>query len=161
MYQYLMQRLEQSNLKQYEISNFGKIGHESTHNKVYWLNEEYYGFGAGASGYVDGVRYTNLNPVRHYIDAINKNQRPILTQTEPTFEEKMEEEMFLGLRMNQGVNIERFKYKFGLPIESVFGQTIENLLGRNLLQKQQQNISLTERGKVIGNEVFEAFLLNL
>ena len=72
MYQYLMQRLEQSNLKQYEISNFGKIGHESTHNKVYWLNEEYYGFGAGASGYVDGVRYTNLNPVRHYIDAINK-----------------------------------------------------------------------------------------
>lgn len=161
MYQYLMQRLEQSNLKQYEISNFGKIGHESTHNKVYWLNEEYYGFGAGASGYVDGVRYTNLNPVRHYIDAINKNQRPILTQTEPTFEEKMEEEMFLGLRMNQGVNTERFKYKFGLPIESVFGQTIENLLGRNLLQKQQQNISLTERGKVIGNEVFEAFLLNL
>ncbi|MGX0909731.1 radical SAM family heme chaperone HemW [Staphylococcus caprae] len=161
MYQYLMQRLEQSNLKQYEISNFGKIGHESTHNKVYWLNEEYYGFGAGASGYVDGVRYTNLNPVRHYIDAINKNEQPILTQTEPTFEEKMEEEMFLGLRMNQGVNTERFKYKFGLPIESVFGQTIENLLGRNLLQKQQQNISLTERGKVIGNEVFEAFLLNL
>ena len=67
--------------------------------------------------------------------------------------------MFLGLRMNQGVNTERFKYKFGLPIESVFGQTIENLLGRNLLQKQQQNISLTERGKVIGNEVFEAFYL--
>ena len=95
MYQYLMQRLEQSNLKQYEISNFGKIGHEST--IISLLAEEYYGFGAGASGYVDGVRYTNLNPVRHYIDAINKNEQPILTQTEPTFEEKMEEEMFLGL----------------------------------------------------------------
>ena len=82
MYQYLMQRLEQSNLKQYEISNFGKIGHESTHNKVYWLNEEYYGFGAGASGYVDGVRYTNLNPVRHYIDAINKMNLYLLKQNQ-------------------------------------------------------------------------------
>lgn len=46
--------------------------------------------------------------------------------------------MFLGLRMNQGVNTERFKYKFGLPIESVFGQTIENLLGRNLLQNNNK-----------------------
>ena len=42
--------------------------------KVYWLNEEYYGFGAGASGYVNGVRYTNLNPVNHYIKAINEGK---------------------------------------------------------------------------------------
>ena len=57
--------------KQYEISTLLKLINESDHNKVYWFNEEYYGFGAGASGYVEGERYTNLNPVRHYIDAIN------------------------------------------------------------------------------------------
>lgn len=71
-----MERMKNSPFHQYEISNFGKLNHESNHNKVYWLNEEYYGFGAGASGYVNGVRYTNLNPVNHYIKAINegKNQ---------------------------------------------------------------------------------------
>lgn len=161
MYQYLMKRLADSNLNQYEISNFGKEGHESTHNKVYWMNEEYYGFGAGASGYVDGIRYTNLNPVNHYIKAINNNNKPILTQHRPSFEEKMEEEMFLGLRMNQGVNINRFENKFGVSIEKIFGQTINQLIKRGLLFKNNQDLSLTERGKVIGNEVFEAFLLNL
>lgn len=161
MYQYLMKRLEDSNLNQYEISNFGKKGHESTHNKVYWLNEEYYGFGAGASGYVDGVRYTNLNPVNHYIKAIYNNEEPILTKNTPTFEERMEEEMFLGLRMNQGVSISIFKRKFGINIEEVFGQTITDLINRNLLENKCGYISLTERGKVIGNEVFEAFLLNV
>ena len=58
---------------------------------------------------MDGVRYTNLNPVNHYIKAIYNNEEPILTKNTPTFEERMEEEMFLGLRMNQGVSISRFK----------------------------------------------------
>lgn len=88
---------ENSPFHQYEISNFGKLNHESNHNKVYWLNEEYYGFGAGASGYVNGVRYTNLNPVNHYIKAINEGKKPILSETSPTYNERMEEEMFLGL----------------------------------------------------------------
>ena len=61
MYQLLMSKIEQSPFHQYEISNFALDDHESEHNKVYWFNEEYYGFGAGASGYVDGVRYTNIN----------------------------------------------------------------------------------------------------
>ena len=64
--------------------------------------------------------------------------------------------MFLGLRMNQGVSISRFK-KFGINIEEVFGQTITDLINRNLLENKCGYISLTERGKVIGNEVFEAF----
>lgn len=161
MYQYLMNTLENTPFKQYEISNFAKNNHESYHNKVYWLNEEYYGFGAGASGYVNGVRYTNLNPVQHYINKVNNDEKPILTSNTPTFEEKMEEEMFLGLRMNKGVSREKFYLKFNVSIDKVFGYTIDSLKTKELLKEQDGYISLTERGKVIGNEVFEAFLLNI
>ncbi|MFC0137242.1 coproporphyrinogen III oxidase [Staphylococcus petrasii] len=161
MYQYLMKSLASTQFHQYEISNFAKPGHESEHNKVYWLNEEYYGFGAGASGYVNGERYSNLNPVQHYINAINNGKRPILTSNFPTFEEKMEEEMFLGLRMNKGVNRQTFENKFNVSLNEVFGQTINQLKNKHLLKENNDYISLTERGKVIGNEVFEAFLLNI
>ena len=86
MYQLLMSKIEQSPFHQYEISNFALDDHESEHNKVYWFNEEYYGFGAGASGYVDGVRYTNINPVNHYIKAINKESKAILVSNKPSFD---------------------------------------------------------------------------
>lgn len=160
MYQLLMSKIEHSPFHQYEISNFALDNHESEHNKVYWLNEEYYGFGAGASGYVDGVRYTNINPVNHYIKAINKKNKAILVSNKPTLTERMEEEMFLGLRLNEGVNSQKFKNKFDQSIENVFGQTIEDLKNRQLLVEKSGSIALSERGKVIGNEVFEAFLIN-
>lgn len=160
MYQLLMSKIEQSPFHQYEISNFALDGHESEHNKVYWFNEEYYGFGAGASGYVDGVRYTNINPVKHYIKAINKESKAILVSNKPSLTERMEEEMFLGLRLNEGVSSSRFQKKFDQSIESVFGQTINNLKEKELILEKNDAIALTKRGKVIGNEVFEAFLIN-
>lgn len=160
MYQTLMHKIEDSKFHQYEISNFAIEGHESEHNKVYWLNEEYYGFGAGASGYTNGVRYTNVNPVNHYIKAIANQKEPILTETRPTTNEQMEEEMFLGLRLNCGVNKNKFNEKFNTTIDRIFGQTIIELKNRKLIEETQDYIYLTERGKVIGNEVFEAFLLN-
>ncbi|SCS24804.1 radical SAM family heme chaperone HemW [Staphylococcus caeli] len=160
MYEYLVERMKQSSLHQYEISNFGKKGHESEHNKVYWKNEGYYGFGAGASGYVNGERYSNVNPVNHYIKKIQNNERPILESTFPTKSEQMEEEMFLGLRMNQGVSKKRFYEKFNQSIEEVYGQTILDLKQRELINDQQGYLMMTERGKVIGNYIFEAFLLN-
>ncbi|MCR4455842.1 radical SAM family heme chaperone HemW [Aeromonas salmonicida] len=160
MYQTLMHKIEDSRFHQYEISNFAIDGHESEHNKVYWKNEEYYGFGAGASGYTNGVRYTNVNPVNHYIKAITNQEDPILTETRPTTNEQMEEEMFLGLRLNCGVNKNKFNEKFNTTIDQIFGQTIISLKNRKLIEETQDYIYLTERGKVIGNEVFEAFLLN-
>ncbi|MEE5756307.1 oxygen-independent coproporphyrinogen III oxidase, partial [Streptococcus pneumoniae] len=89
------------------------------------------------------------------------NERPLLESTRPTKNEQMEEEMFLGLRMNQGVNKARFKEKFDLSIDEVYGTTIEDLLKRELIVDNQGFISMTERGKVIGNLVFESFLLNV
>lgn len=161
MYEYLLKRMHETELHQYEISNFGKKGHESEHNKVYWKNEGYYGFGAGASGYVNGERYNNVNPVNHYIKKIQNNERPILDSVYPTESEQMEEEMFLGLRMNQGVSRKRFNQKFNKTIDDVYDEAIKDLKQRKLIYDTGDYISLTERGKVIGNLVFEAFLLNV
>ncbi|WP_342610340.1 radical SAM family heme chaperone HemW [Staphylococcus hsinchuensis] len=161
MYDYLLHRMERSSMHQYEISNFGKEGHESEHNKVYWRNEGYYGFGAGASGYVDGERYTNVNPVNHYIKKIKSNERPLLRSEFPTKVEQMEEEMFLGLRMNEGVSKQRFYDKFGQTIEDIYGSSLTQLLDQHLIKEENNHLKLTDRGKVVGNLVFESFLLNI
>ncbi|MGW7906715.1 radical SAM family heme chaperone HemW [Staphylococcus pseudoxylosus] len=161
MYEYLIERMNKSDLHQYEISNFGKVGHESEHNKVYWKNEGYYGFGAGASGYVNGERYSNVNPVNHYIKKIKNNERPILQSTYPKKTEQMEEEMFLGLRMNKGVSKNRFFEKFDQTVEQVYEKSLKDLTQKGLIVEKDDYISMTDRGKVVGNLVFESFLLNV
>lgn len=158
MYQLLMAKIQSSPMHQYEISNFAKDGHESEHNKVYWRNESYYGFGAGASGYVDGCRYTNVKPVNHYIKQVQQHKQPILEQNYPTLNEKIEEEMFLGLRMNDGVSKQRFYEKYGQHVEDIYKQEISNLEKKGLLINTEENVALTRRGRIVGNDVFEAFI---
>ncbi|EGQ4285464.1 oxygen-independent coproporphyrinogen III oxidase [Staphylococcus pseudintermedius] len=158
MYQYLMNRMKNSPLQQYEISNFAKKGHESIHNQVYWKNESYYGFGAGASGYIGGVRYTNVNPVNHYIKKIQQHEFPRLTETTPPVKEQIEEEMFLGLRMNTGVDKIKFQKKYHQTIEAIYAKEIISLEGQNLIDQTDTHIALTDKGRIVGNTVFEAFI---
>ncbi|MCS4485568.1 radical SAM family heme chaperone HemW [Staphylococcus americanisciuri] len=158
MYQYMVEKLTQHGLHQYEISNFAKDGHESAHNKVYWKNEAYYGFGAGASGYVNGIRYTNINPVNHYIEHVSHGKRPILTEDSLSLQEQIEEEMFLGLRMNEGVNKKRFKQKFGCAVDTYYRSELQQLEMKKLIMNTPTHIALTAEGRVIGNYVFEQFI---
>ncbi len=72
MFEYIIAELERAGFEHYEISNFSKPGFESRHNLMYWDNAEYYGIGAGASGYVNGVRYKNHGPIRHYLSAVEE-----------------------------------------------------------------------------------------
>ncbi|PTI51053.1 coproporphyrinogen III oxidase, partial [Staphylococcus xylosus] len=102
-----------------------------------------------------------VNPVNHYIKKINNNERPILQSTYPTKSEQMEEEMFLGLRMNKGVSKNRFFEKFDQTVEQVYEQALKDLTQKGLIVEQGDYISMTDRGKVVGNLVFEAFLLNV
>ncbi|WP_323704707.1 radical SAM family heme chaperone HemW [Mammaliicoccus sp. Dog046] len=160
MYQHLKAKMQSSQLEQYEISNFAKAGHESLHNMVYWKNESYYGFGAGAHGYIDGVRYGNINPVNQYIKKVTNKELPRLQSSEVTLKDQMEEEMFLGLRMTKGVSKSKFNQKFDQTINDVFGNQINELVTQGLLADENDYLFLTERGQVIGNEVFERFLLS-
>ncbi|KMY43709.1 coproporphyrinogen III oxidase [Bacillus sp. FJAT-27916] len=159
MYEYVMERMEKAGYHQYEISNFGKPGFESKHNLVYWNNEEYYGLGAGAHGYLNGVRYHNHGPLKKYMNDIANGEKPIIDQANVTKKERMEEEMFLGLRKTEGVSIQGFKQRFGIDMNDVFGEAIANFLQKELLVIEGGNIKLTHQGKLIGNEVFQDFLL--
>ena len=158
MYALLISRLEEAGLSQYEISNFAKEGFESKHNITYWKNDEYYGIGAGAHSYIDGIRRANAGPLKQYMNRIDENDFPYMDDNVLTKAERMEEEMFMGLRMRKGVSKQRFEVKFGQPMISVFGEQIENLTNKNLLQDTGTHISLTEKGFFLGNEVFQEFL---
>ncbi|TSB46776.1 radical SAM family heme chaperone HemW [Alkalicoccobacillus porphyridii] len=158
MYQTLLSTTKQAGLTQYEISNFAKLGYESKHNLVYWNNESYFGFGAGASGYVNGVRYQNIGPINRYIQAVKDKELPRITSHVVTASERLEEAMFLGLRKRQGINPEEFQAKYHYRFEELYANQIQDLITRGLLEYQGTSLRLTDKGLLLGNEVFEAFL---
>ena len=160
MYDMLMHQMEAHGLKQYEISNFAKPGFESTHNCIYWENDEYAGFGAGASGYLDGVRYQNIGPLKKYIEAIENGDFPLLNTHVVTKQESIEEEMFLGLRKIDGVSKLHFIEKFDLPMEQLFSNHIEELVKEALVENTEDALKLSYKGRFVGNEVFQQFLLD-
>lgn len=152
--------MEAHGRKQYEVSNFAIPGKESQHNLVYWNNEEYYGLGAGASGYLDGVRYRNFGPIQQYMQPLKEQKRPIRDEEILTEQARMEEELFLGLRKREGVSYALFYEKFKQSLDEVFGNVIEELVAEKLLVKDTQHIALTRRGLALGNNVFQRFLLD-
>lgn len=159
MFTTLMETMNDAGRVQYEVSNFARPGFESVHNLVYWDNDEYAGVGAGAHGYVDGVRYANIGPLPHYLETVQKGERPLLTTHDVTLNESMEEEMFLGLRKRTGVSRTRFEQKFGRTIESVYGEPLEQLQADGWLVRRGDAYALTADGLYRGNDVFEQFLI--
>lgn len=159
MYDVLMQEMEAHGLHQYEISNFAQEGFTSVHNKIYWENDEYAGFGAGAHGYLNGVRYSNHGPLKKYMDSLEIGELPIVHEHEVTDTEKREEQMFLGLRKTDGVPHIVYEEKFGESMHVRYDQVIEKLVTEGLLEEDQNGIRLTRKGRFVGNEVFQEFLL--
>ena len=158
MFEYIIAELEHAGFEHYEISNFSKPGFESRHNLMYWDNAEYYGIGAGASGYVNGVRYKNHGPIRHYLKAVEEGNARI-NEEHLSLREQMEEEMFLGLRKKTGVSKARFEEKFGTSFENVYGQVVRDLCHQGLLQVEGQQIRMTKKGLFLGDTVAERFIL--
>ena len=158
MFEYIIAELEHAGFDHYEISNFSKPGFESRHNLMYWDNAEYYGIGAGASGYVNGVRYKNHGPIRHYLKEVEEGNARI-NEEHLTQREQMEEEMFLGLRKKTGVSKARFEEKFGTSFENLYGQVVRDLCHQGLLQVEDQQIRMTKKGLFLGDTVAERFIL--
>ncbi len=158
MFEYIIAELEKAGFEHYEISNFSKPGFESRHNLMYWDNAEYYGIGAGASGYVDGVRYKNHGPIRHYMQAVEAGNTRVQEEV-LTLKEKMEEEMFLGLRKKSGVSKKRFEEKFGLSFEDHYGAVVSELTEQGLLVPDRDIVRMTKQGLFLGDTVAEKFIL--
>ena len=158
MFEYIIAELEKAGFEHYEISNFSKPGFESRHNLMYWDNAEYYGVGAGASGYVDGVRYKNHGPIRHYLQAVEAGNARVQEEM-LTLNEKMEEEMFLGLRKKSGVSKKRFEEKFGISFEDQYGAVVSELTEQGLLVPDRDIVRMTKKGLFLGDTVAEKFIL--
>ena len=159
MFEMLIDHMGNKGRKRYEISNFAIPGFESTHNLLYWENETYAGIGAGAHGHVSGKRYSNIGPIKRYMEQVNRGVRPVQQTHIVTAIEAMEEEMFLGLRKSDGVSASIFHEKFGQSLKSVYGQTIQSLMGKGLIEENGDRVQLTRKGVFRGNEVFQEFLM--
>ncbi|HGA2647491.1 TPA: radical SAM family heme chaperone HemW [Streptococcus agalactiae] len=158
MFEYIISEMERNGFEHYEISNFTKLGFESRHNLMYWENVEYYGVGAGASGYLDGIRYRNRGPIQHYLKGVSEGNAR-LSEEVLSKNEMMEEELFLGLRKKEGVSIGKFEQKFGTSFEKRYGQIVQELQSDGLLKENNGFIQMTKKGLFLGDTVAEKFIV--
>lgn len=157
MYHYAIDSFGTAGLRQYEISNFADDGFQCRHNITYWRDKEYIGIGAGAHSYRGSNRYSNKSGIGEYIKGI-KNGQQIQDITPVTRDDEMEEFMFLGLRLMEGIDKKSFEERFNEKIESVYGQEIEALISDGLILSQGNTIKLTSKGVDLSNQVFVRFL---
>jgi oxygen-independent coproporphyrinogen-3 oxidase len=158
MYSAAIYALTSAGYEHYEISNFALPGYRSKHNQVYWRNEPYYGFGAGASGYIRGIRYTNVRNPEDYIDLI-KSGRSVVESSEVLSERQaMGETVMLGLRMLDGLDITAFRDRFGVDLTEVYNAEIRDFISRGLLELTKTHLRLTSSGLLIANEISAEFL---
>lgn len=159
MYADLIERMERQGYHQYEISNFARPGFESVHNLTYWRNAEYYGFGAGAHGYVLGARHINAAGIQEYIAMLSQEEKlPYIEKRSIGQQEAMEDMMIMGLRTKEGVSAERFFVQYHCHLEDVYGRELEQLMEKHLIEKTPNGYRLTKEGIFLGNDVFAEFL---
>ena len=161
MYHYTKKCLQNAGYERYEISNYAKPGYACLHNQVYWTGGEYLGLGLGAASYWKGARFSNTPDMEEYMEncsraRITENRKEIVTATQKS---RMEEYMFLGLRMIRGVSIREFERRFGIPMNRIYGTVIRSYIGQGLLKIEQDRLMLTERGIDVSNSVMADFLL--
>ena len=153
MYELAIEVLTRAGYEHYEISNFTKPGFQCRHNITYWRNESYFGFGVGATAYLDGCRATNVRSVEAYIAGSSVESEECLAG-----KAAMGETMFLGLRMLRGVDVNAFGRRYGMTPQEAFPEEIADLLGRGLIEAAPDAIRLTHRGLLLANDVFAEFV---
>lgn len=154
----LDKKLEKAGFNRYEISNYAKVGFESKHNLKYWNQEEYLGFGAAASSFVNSIRYTNVSNIDKYIENISLG---ISNKQEVEQMDKLDlikEYVILRLRLKEGVNLNEFKAKFKQELTDLFGDKVKLLISQGLLEKVGDNIRLTYKGEDLANMVWQEFI---
>ena len=146
MYKTICKFLKKNHFNHYEVSNFALEGTESKHNLKYWNNEEYYGFGLGASGYIDGIRYNNTRSFKEYIENNEFSQKELLTS-----QDIMDNELMLGFRKIKGINLEEFYKKYGVEMEEVY--PIKPLLRNKDLILKDKWVKINPEKIYIMNEI--------
>ncbi|PKN94888.1 MAG: coproporphyrinogen III oxidase [Chloroflexi bacterium HGW-Chloroflexi-6] len=167
MYEWAEEYLTNIGYAQYEISNWALPGQESRHNLQYWRNLPYFGFGAGAHGSIDGIRYSNVLRIKTYIERLvppsSSPAYPLspatVNQNRPSQRDTMQETMMLGLRLvHEGVSDTVFRARFGIGIHDAFPHEVDELTRLGMLEWHNDALRLTPRARLIGNQVFMRFV---
>lgn len=151
MYEVITSTLEINGFKHYEISNFCKNNHYSRHNLVYWHNEEYYGFGLGASGYYKNIRYDNTRSINSYLNGKYIINKEILSK-----KDKISYELILGFRLIKGINKKDFFNKYHEDIEKFYN--IKELIVKGYLILDNDYLKVNEKYLYVENSILENFV---
>jgi oxygen-independent coproporphyrinogen-3 oxidase len=188
MYELAIERLGAAGYVQYEISNWARDdcrlqiadcrlqitqqpsqseictlksaipSHACHHNLAYWLNADYLACGAGAHGHLFPRRYFDVLGIDEYIGRIRAGASPLAETTELTAQDLRAETMFMGLRLNAGVSYAHFRDRCGVELDQVYGATLDELAALGLLARDDCGVRLTDRGRMLGNQVFGRFV---
>ncbi len=165
-YELACQILADHGYDHYEISNWSLPGQACEHNLTYWRNGEYLGFGAGAHGHANGVRYYIVKQPRVYIRRLQEQLAPgyplstaVADSTQLTPKEAMSDTMITQLRLlNEGLDLAAFATKFGQTVEQAYGSVVGELVDWGLLNVENGRLLLTEKGWFLSNQVFYRFM---
>lgn len=162
MYEKSSALLAAAGYEHYEIANFARPGFRSRHNSGYWERRPYLGFGAGAHSYLRGSghgrRFSNADQVEEYLRQVSRDTLPTVESRSLSRDEAMAESLFLGLRLTQGVSLERFHEEFCGSFRDVFGAACADLFELGLLEERHGFLRLTPKGRILSNQVFVRFL---
>jgi len=160
LYEMACERLPAAAVRQYEISNFARMGHESRHNLKYWTRQPYLGFGVDAHSMLhssartnEAVRFSSPDAFEEYVAGAPLKKMPVSQQA------ALEETFFLGLRLTKGVDLKTVASEFGEAVVQTFSDAVLECVELGLLEREGDSILLTPRGRVLSNEVFERFVL--
>ena len=151
MYKYICKKLKRKGYNHYEVSNFAFSGYESMHNLTYWNNDEYYGFGLGAHGFANKLRYENTRSLNDYLKGEFRKEELFVSKRED-----MENEVILGLRKLKGINIKHFFDKYQVNIQDEFN--ITSLMREKMLILKDNYLYIPENKIYIMNEIINKMI---
>ena len=158
MYLSGLDRMDIAGYLQYEISNLARPGRESRHNLKYWTDGEWIGLGCGAHSTRSGVRWKNVSATDEYISAVSRGGRPGCERRVLSAEERLEEVLFMGLRLTTGVDVNAVKNSHGVDVWSRFGEDLQPFVDAGVLNYDGRSVRLTREGMLVASEVMAVFI---
>lgn len=158
MYFALKDEAERHGFDHYEISNWAKPGFESRHNLKYWTGAPYRAFGVSAAGYDGARRWSNTRNIHEYLTKIESGESPVAEIEELDDEDRQSENLFLRLRLKEGVNLRDHEQRFGVRVVERYGDELERLKEAGLIELDNEVLKISRAGTVLANEVFGAFV---
>lgn len=158
MYLSGLDRMDKAGYRQYEISNVSRPGRESRHNLKYWTDGEWRGFGAGAHSTWSGVRWKNQSSTEEYISSVARGGQLEIERRQLSGEERLEEALFTGLRLNAGLDLPAVKARYGVDVWMQYGSELQAFVDDRLLIYDRGSLRLTRSGMLLAHEIMAVFI---